>query len=681
MITILILSILAQTRVAPGPIDAFRANHAAIQADLDFTITHGMLDSSMIADNRPWEDRTISFTENQRTTITGTWSCFDEVEYYLSGSPDSIIAEAQTSKDHQSKNYSTRAYTPRVECLFDGVTLAEHLVDVSKEVNQEKLILVWSEPRSNQLVRGKGPFSWWDYSFPSMLRVRFQDVTPRIARVIRCGVPTEVEIYIKPSSKGWLRLEVAYDPAVGYLPRHTRYMSFTDHIVYVRESFLVKTQHCASGGYVPTEWYTVTFQFDRFESDYPSYDESTVLTPPKRTVYGQHFLATSFKNRSTEVAMTYLKHVSSLSAPGGVIALRPTPSRLSMSDIKRRLGRLLTEPIRIPLPTIDVAELNEFNQPNRSWWGYLLMGAALVGLSITGIVIMRQRFWHRQAAMLLIAIAAGLSGVGCGKMGPPIVRLTGVFENPTFLYDGGPGNLTMSLVARNEGNQPIRILRVDGGCSCRQVDQSPFPRDLPPGDQVKISLTYNPGRGAQPQFANFTFETDHGNIPVATSFYPLPRHQLDPEAPGHLSIGEDASWEFELTHRAIFEDDRPPEELTLVVPPAFTARQTDLRSARIEGAPGFSYKDVTYIVTLAHKEMGLYKEAIYLTGPGNSKHGESSVVWKRVPFLSSVPERVVLGEKAARVFLRCPDESVELTHVISAPPEVGYRPDSCKNML
>jgi hypothetical protein len=70
--------------------------------------------------------------------------------------------------------------------------------------------------------------------------------------------------------------------------------------------------------------------------------------------------------------------------------------------------------------------------------------------------------------------------------------------------------------------------------------------------------------------------------------------------------------------------------------------------------------------------MGQFKEVIYLLGPEGfgprgSSLAESSVVWKRVPFLSSLPERVSLGERPMRVFLRCPDESVELTDILSAP--------------
>ncbi len=46
---------------------------------------------------------------------------------------------------------------------------------------------------------------------------------------------------------------------------------------------------------------------------------------------------------------------------------------------------------------------------------------------------------------------------------------------------------------------------------------------------------------------------------------------------------------------------------------------------------------------------------------------EVPMTWKRVPFLSSMPDRVVLGKRPVRVFLRCPDTTVELTDILSSP--------------
>jgi hypothetical protein len=45
-------------------------------------------------------------------------------------------------------------------------------------------------------------------------------------------------------------------------------------------------------------------------------------------------------------------------------------------------------------------------------------------------------------------------------------------------------------------------------------------------------------------------------------------------------------------------------------------------------------------------------------------------VWRRVEYLSAMPDRAFMGPRTLRVFLRCPDERVELTQVLSTPKGV-----------
>src|SRR5262245_53170347 len=106
-VVLLVLSLLAQSSSVPQPIDAFRANHAAIQADIEFEFVTGMLGSSVIADGHPWGGRTISFAEKPDSQIVGTWSCFDEVEYLVSGSPDSVIEKSRNADPQNEGPYAT----------------------------------------------------------------------------------------------------------------------------------------------------------------------------------------------------------------------------------------------------------------------------------------------------------------------------------------------------------------------------------------------------------------------------------------------------------------------------------------------------------------------------------------------------------------------------------------------
>jgi hypothetical protein len=516
----LILAALAQPRATPGPLDAFRANHAAIRASIDFAITDGMLESSAISDDRPWDGRAISFAETPRSEIIGTWSCYDGVEHLFSGSPDPIIAEGRKKLAGQKRRgrYVTLEYTPKVESLFDGETLAEHFIDEPAAAYPEQTITVWGEGRK-LAVTGKGPFSWWDYPFPSMLRVHFPGVTPRITKLTRCGVPTEAEIYVADLPKGWQRLEVAYDPAVGYLPRHTRWIVFSREVgkAAVYQTFLVKAQPCASGGFVPIEWYYATFHIESFESAYPSCDETTIIVPREKRVFGMHFQATSFQNLSTPVALTHLKVVRSLSSMGGQVSLRQTPSRLTMADLKARLGRRLTAPAPAPLPSIDVEELHEFDHPVNRWRAYL-WAAGLIGLAVIGLIVASRGLAGRPVASLLLAAGIGLCGSGCGHVGQPIIKLSAAFERPTFLYEGGPKALPMTLIVRNDGNLPVHIFSANGGCTCRRIDQFPFPCDLRPGDYLKLPLTYDASRNSSPQVAKIMFETNQGSITTTAPF-------------------------------------------------------------------------------------------------------------------------------------------------------------------
>ncbi len=81
----------------------------------------------------------------------------------------------------------------------------------------------------------------------------------------------------------------------------------------------------------------------------------------------------------------------------------------------------------------------------------------------------------------------------------------------------------------------------------------------------------------------------------------------------------------------------------------------------------FKFVDSTYHFTITDTSYGLQKREINLRSPDGSAVVSEPVVWNRLPFLSSVPSKATLGVQPARVFLRCPDQSVELSRVLSAP--------------
>jgi len=656
-----------QFEVNPRPLDAFRANYAAIKVDMEFIHTSGRLDTANISEGLLWAGEPVGFAGTLRSEIVGQWSCDGTTEYYYCGSPDEVIANSRAKGAQKQGDYAFRNHVPKVEGLFDGNILAEHTFDPLK--NNGQIISVWIDGGPPFAPSGKGPFSWFDQPFPRVIEKYFLDFTPRLVRTSWDGIPVEVEIYRKELPSGWRRLEVAYDPSRGYIPRRTRMLaSSPGEPTYVREIYVTATESCAAGGIVPTEWFEILFSFDEFENAYPSSDESTRLVPEQKTISARRFQATSLQNRSRPVALTHLEDVHSISSIGGQVSLRSDRNALTLAEIKRILGAKLTDPISVPLPTLDAAELREFERPSRRPWIYVAV-ITLVGLIIGAALILRRRFAGRFLVFGWIVVAAVLPG--CGYSRTEVVKLTVGFDEPITLYDVGSGALPVTLLASNDGNQALRIYHVDGGCACRQVDQSDFPRVIRPGEYIEIPLKYNPGRATQPQPLNFTFETDHGSIPVATLFYAMPRHLLDPESPLHLSMVEDENWEFVLTHRSIVDKDKPElKSMQLVVPTEFTAEELGTHEGDVAGVPNVTYKDTKYRIKLIDARLGLHKRIIYLTDQDGSILAESSVMWKRVPYLTSLPDRITLGDQARRVFLRCPDEEVELARVISSPPGI-----------
>ena len=88
------------------------------------------------------------------------------------------------------------------------------------------------------------------------------------------------------------------------------------------------------------------------------------------------------------------------------------------------------------------------------------------------------------------------------------------------------------------------------------------------------------------------------------------------------------------------------------------------------GIEKFLYRDTTYQVRIVDDSFGLHRDEILLKGAEGEALAAVPVVWERLEYLSSVPRRVILGRASQRVFLRCPDLSVELAKILSTPKGV-----------
>jgi hypothetical protein len=383
LIWILIASI-AQAKGGSTPLDAFRANHANVKAEMDFVIVPGMIDSSFIRDGTIWSAKVIPITDEQKDrTIEGTWASDGATEYYYCGSPDALIAEnrARLAKGARSLGEVQFGYKPKVEGIFDGDVMAEHEIDEPMDPFHGDISV---RKNGNEILypRGKSPYSWWECPFPYYLSYRFSNTAPRIVRLNRSPGPLDVEVYTQEIGKARLRLEVGYDPAVGHVPRHTRLISREENgKAFVRETYAVKIEPCKAGGFVPTEWYIAHFQFDDFDSRYPGYDEAVNLAPPKNSVYVEHFRATRFQDRTTPVALVHLGGVHALVANGGTVKLQKGVDVLTTASIKSKLGRRINKVLNHQFPSVDTSELHEFDRaPGPSWpWAVAIILILLFG--------------------------------------------------------------------------------------------------------------------------------------------------------------------------------------------------------------------------------------------------------------------------------------------------------------
>lgn len=64
---------------APGPMDGFRANFAAISARVEYQYESGVVDAGAVSGERFWENGQPMFRK-ARSVIRGVWECDDETQ-------------------------------------------------------------------------------------------------------------------------------------------------------------------------------------------------------------------------------------------------------------------------------------------------------------------------------------------------------------------------------------------------------------------------------------------------------------------------------------------------------------------------------------------------------------------------------------------------------------------------
>lgn len=645
----ILLLIAALAGPGPGPLDAFEANFAAIHASVRYEFDYAEINPSILGRGRFWEAGPPTRLVRNAVVVRGRWECDGVAERYITeGRPEPRVVHSSKS------NELVPADDIATEVLRDGDTVAWHNLGRGRFID---VLLTGHVPNISV-----GPFKWrfTDEPFPRILKAKgFEPVEGGRRNVSWNGYQVELETYLKPGPAGWTRFEIAYDPSIGYLPRYGRMVSYerqTDMGI-VAEVFLAEARPCRAGGFIPVEYYETSYGLPSFAKQYPDLQFETLLTPPRGNLYLGHFRAAEITDREGPVALEELAGVNGLSAAGGFVPLGKDPGPLTMQKIRRLLGPKLTNPAPRPIVAIDQAELRKYQRRPWSISSIAFWASSFVVLVV--LTFLGRRHFRGMALLVFLMAAAG-----CGPRGQSVARLKAAFREPILVSETPKFETT--LLVKNEGNVPIRISKVDGGCSCRQVDPTRLPALIRSGATLPLAIRLSGAQDFQPRSVPFAFETDRGSLLAPAELLVLPRHHLNPDSISFQGVTEGRLAGVEVVHRMVYRADGRKPSASLVIPPEVELSRVGSRSGRVGAAPDYAYEDTTYRVELEDRSLGLHRIAIALREGGRNVV-EVPVVWQRLPYLTTVPDRVNLGSRPIRVFLRCPDEDVELTHVLKAP--------------
>ena len=648
-----VIAVVAQ----PIPLDGFRANFAAIKAEVDYEFVRSFVDPRTIIERRFWGDPNLSIVEIPESRIIGQWHCDGTAQYFLFESPPELAKKAISEPIEKIGGKMRVKYIPKIEALYDGINYVGHPIEDYSQ-GDPRYLGATADSRVGLIALGKGPMFWWlQTPFPQLVEKKFSSVIPSRKWVMRAGHPAEYEGYRIDYPKAWHQLEVSYDPSVGFLPRLVREVHASGGSAQVKEFYLIDARPCKAGGFIPTEWYESEFATDRLPGDY---SDETILEPNAQVLIG-HMKVKKIRDRDRPVALQYLRNVRGIGTIGGIVPVAKQ-STLSIAETKSLVGRRISETGVNSLPNLDADEMKAFTEPST---GYSLRWAGVAVAIVT--ILAGSYYWtRRKTSCILLAVSSLSIGPGCGEVvGPQVVKISGSFSPDQVLYDLDQFNVPLNLIIRNDGNVALKIFKADGGCSCRKIDQSSFPKDLRPGGILPVSIQITQDRRTAFQNLQLKFDTDHGSQEVTVPLTVLPRNVLEPEAVSYTGLEEGQRMQFEVVHRLVYEKDSPKPTTAILAPSSLKLSKTGAIGGPVKSSPGFMYEDVTYKIELDEMSDGLQKAQLKIVDEGGRKLCESNILWKHLPYLGTVPERAILGSHPIRVFLRCPDEAVELTDVIS----------------
>jgi hypothetical protein len=176
------------------------------------------------------------------------------------------------------------------EAIYDDSIFVSHFSEITRSAMSEALAVATADMRAGV----HGPFLWWrEYSFPKCLEIYTPGAKPLRRKAAREGRPCEVEIYecIDARRNARRRIEVWYDPSIGFLPRYGRILTVGQSETTVDEMTLMAAHSCVEGGFVPTEWCRRLFSVKDFEKRYAIYDICSIdMSPAARSKTARNVL-------------------------------------------------------------------------------------------------------------------------------------------------------------------------------------------------------------------------------------------------------------------------------------------------------------------------------------------------------------------------------------------------------
>jgi len=511
------------------------------------------------------------------------------------------------------------------------------------------------------------PIHWFEVPFvDGLIRGDFTGVVPETVASECRGIRTVTEVYRKVFDEGWYQGEVSYDPSIGYIPRYIRLISTnSDGSASIKEAFIQDARPCKEGGFVPTEWCETSFRLEGFEKTYPNYSHDTQIRPQGDISIG-HFTVNRLVDQIGPVALQADATTRGISAAWRSVMTSRFRGPITLRVIKEVLGNAPVTPAFLPA-NIDMAEQGEYvQQPGRSNYWIAALIAMAVGLAL-GFLALRKRA-RFLAIFLALAVAPCTEGCQRATEGPPLLSLA--FEDPLIVYEPAESALNVGLRITNPGPQSVRIFGIDGGCSCRKLDRSRLPLTLGGGNSVVVRMTIENRHHYEPMHINFQFATGLGSLGASAVLHAMPRHHINPESMTILALEEDKEDAVEFVHRRIIRASGGHDSVGLQVSSDFILTKVGSHGGRVTHAPDLRYEDTRYLLTLKNKSIGTFKDTLVLTGHNGKQILEVPITWRRYAFLTVVPDRVILGPRPVRMFLRCPDETVEFTKVLSSPKGV-----------